>query len=67
MGQSNEVEEVIDLATVLDAPFVHINRSANLMGDILAEEVVQSHSLDVDQDVSVFYDVVDFYVLSLCI
>lgn len=28
VGHSNEVEEVIDLATVLDAPFVHINRSA---------------------------------------
>lgn len=67
VGPSNEGEEVIDLATVLDAPFVHINRSANSTGDILAEEVVRSHSLDVDQDVSVFYDAVDFYVLSLCI
>lgn len=60
MGPSNGVEEVIDLATVLDASFVNINRSANSMGDILAEEVVQHHSLDVDKDVLVLYDVVDF-------
>lgn len=60
MGPSNGVEEVIDLATVLDASFVNINRSANSMGDNLAEEVVQHHSLDVDKDVLVLYDVVDF-------
>lgn len=60
VGPSNEVEEVIDLDTALDASFVNINRSANSMGYILAEEVVPHHSLDVDQDVLLFYDVVDF-------
>ena len=46
---ADTVEEVLNLAKVLDVPFVHVKKTANSVADVLAKEVVSQQCLWIDQ------------------